>query len=127
MKSELVGYIKKSDSGKALKINILKSALDKANITKGMDGTEYVSLIMNLDKIKRIIGDEHEVTSVCQLIDEDIQVKVCPECGEPWDSPNDAECPSCHSPIKPMYMSKVEYEGHMEKERKEHPEVYGTG
>ena len=69
--SELVGYVRKSNAGNALKLNILKSALDKAATVEGKDGTEYVSLIMNLSKIKMIIGDEHEVTSVCQLIEED--------------------------------------------------------
>lgn len=70
-RSELVGYVRKSNAGNALKLNILKSALDKAQTVEGKDGTKYVSLIMNLSKIKMIIGDEHEVTSVCQLIDEE--------------------------------------------------------
>ena len=68
-KSELVGYVRKSNAGNALKLNILKSALDKAQTVEGKDGTEYVSLIMNLSKVKMIIGDEHEVTSVCQLVE----------------------------------------------------------
>ena len=71
-RSELVGYVRKSNAGNALKLNILKSALESAQTVEGKDGTKYVSLIMNLSKIKMIIGDEHEVTSVCQLMDEDI-------------------------------------------------------
>ena len=69
-KSELVGYVRKTNSGNALKLNILKSALDEAETVKGKDGTQYVSLIMNLTKIKMIIGGEHEVTSICQLTEE---------------------------------------------------------
>ena len=69
VRSELVGYVRKSDKGNALKLNILKSALDDAQTVKGEDGTEYVSLIMNLSKIRMIIGDEQSVTSVCQLIE----------------------------------------------------------
>lgn len=70
-RSELVGYVRKSNSGNALKLNVLKSAIDEAPTIEGKDGTEYVSLIMNLSKIKMIIGDEHEVTSICQLYDEE--------------------------------------------------------
>lgn len=70
-KSELVGYVRKSNAGNALKLNILKSALDKAPVVEGKDGTQYVSLIMNLSKVRMIIADEHEVTSVCQLVEED--------------------------------------------------------
>jgi len=70
-KSELVGYVRKSNCGNALKLAILKSAIDNAQTVEGKDGAEYVSLIMNLSKIRMIIGDEHEVTSVCQLIEED--------------------------------------------------------
>ena len=70
-RSELVGYVRKSNAGNALKLNILKTALDNAQTVEGKDGTEYVSLVMNLSKIKMIIGDEHEVTSVCQLIEEE--------------------------------------------------------
>jgi hypothetical protein len=64
--NELVGYVRKSNSGDSLKVNILKSALDEHTVVKGKDGTEYVSLIINLAKIKMIIDDEHQVTSVCQ-------------------------------------------------------------
>lgn len=69
--SELVGYVRKSNAGNALKLNILKSAVDNAQTVEGKDGTQYVSLIMNLSKIRMIIGDEQEVTSVCQLIEEE--------------------------------------------------------
>lgn len=71
MKSELVGYVKKSNNGNALKLKILKSALEDAETVKGIDGTEYISLIMNLSKIKMIISDEHEITSLCQLTEEE--------------------------------------------------------
>ena len=75
-RSELVGYVRKSNAGNALKLNILKSAVDNAQTVEGKDGTQYVSLIMNLSKIRMIIGDEQEVTSVCQLIDEDEEAEA---------------------------------------------------
>jgi len=70
-KSELVGYVRKSNAGNALKINILKSAFDNAQTVEGRDGTEYVSFIVNLTKIRMIIGDEQDVTSVCQIIEDE--------------------------------------------------------
>jgi hypothetical protein len=75
-RSELVGYVRKSNAGNALKLNILKSAVDNAQTVEGKDGTQYVSLIMNLSKIRMVIGDEQEVTSVCQLIDEDEEAEA---------------------------------------------------
>jgi len=68
-KSELVGYVRKTNAGSALKICILKSALENAQTEMGKDGTEYVTLTVNLSKLKLIIGDEHEVTSVCQVVE----------------------------------------------------------
>jgi len=75
-RSELVGYVRKSNAGNALKLNILKSAVDNAQTVEGKDGTQYVSLIMNLSKIRMVIGDEQEVTSVCQLIDDDEEAEA---------------------------------------------------
>ena len=74
-RSELIGYVRKSNVGNALKITLLKSAFEEAQSVKRQDGTEYVSLIVNLAKIKKIIGDDQEVTSVCQLIEDEIQEK----------------------------------------------------
>ena len=69
-KSELIGYVRKSNAGSALKICLLKEAIDKAKTVEGKDGTQYYSLIINLSKLRLIIGDEHEVTSICQLVDD---------------------------------------------------------
>jgi len=70
MKSELIGYVRKSNAGSAIKICLLKEAVDKAKTVTGKDGTEYLSLIINAAKLRMIVnGDEQEVTSVCQLID----------------------------------------------------------
>ena len=68
--SLLVGFVRKSNAGNALKLNLDVSALNGAAKVAGKDGKEYISLIINLAKIKAIIADEHEVTSVCQLVDD---------------------------------------------------------
>ena len=70
-RSELVGYVRKSNAGNALKISILKSAFDNAQTISDKDGDGYVSLIVSLAKIRMIIGDQKEVTSVCQLIEKE--------------------------------------------------------
>lgn len=75
-RSELVGYIRKSENSNVLKLNLLKSSLDTAKTVDSKDGTEYVSLIMNLAKIRMIVGDEHDVTAVCQLIDENGELSI---------------------------------------------------
>jgi len=72
-KSELIGYARKSNLGSALKICLLKEAVDKAKTITGKDGTEYICLIINAAKVRLILNDEHEVTSVCQLFDESPQ------------------------------------------------------
>ena len=69
-RTEIVGYIRLSKVGNALKMTIMKSALDKARTVESRDGTEYVSLIMNLDNIRDIIGGGREVASVCELVEE---------------------------------------------------------
>lgn len=70
-RAELVGYVRKSSDGVALKLNIHKGAFDKAQAYRGRDGEEYVGLIVNLDKVKMLIGDQKEVTSICQMVDGD--------------------------------------------------------
>lgn len=70
-KSELIGFVRKSNAGNALKLNLNKEALLKAETVTGKDETEYIALIINLAKVKMIIEGEQEVTSVCQLRDDE--------------------------------------------------------
>ncbi|KYK29873.1 MAG: hypothetical protein AYK23_01420 [Candidatus Proteinoplasmatales archaeon SG8-5] len=67
--SQLVGYVRKSRGGGALNLSIDAAAFSKAERFTGSDGREFVSLIVNLDKVQDIIEGEREVTSLCQLID----------------------------------------------------------
>lgn len=67
--SQLVGYVRKSKSGGALNLSIDADAFSKAERFTGSDGREFVSLIVNLDKVQDIIEGEREVTSLCQLTD----------------------------------------------------------
>ena len=68
-KSMLVGYIRKSKAGGALKLSIDAEAFKKAEQYASADGRQFVQLIVNADKVGQIISGEREVTSVCQLVD----------------------------------------------------------
>ena len=88
-KDELVGYVRKSDDGKALKLNILKSSLDEIPVVTGNDGVEYVSLLINISRIKMLLGDEHEITSV--YVKQDEEPTSSPASQEPMKKKQDAK------------------------------------
>lgn len=54
----LVGYVQKDDTRPALKICILKEALDKLEVQEGTDGTRFIRIFVNLDDIRGVIDDE---------------------------------------------------------------------
>jgi|LGVD01.1.fsa_nt_gb hypothetical protein len=68
MESKLIGYVRKSNNGNALKLNISAEAFEEAQRYTTQDGKEYVNLITNLEKIKEIIDDQREVTSISQIL-----------------------------------------------------------
>lgn len=68
MESKLIGYVRKSNNGNALKLSISTEAFEEAQRYTTQDGKEYVNLITNLEKIKEIIDDQREVTSISQIL-----------------------------------------------------------
>lgn len=68
MESKLIGYVRKSNNGNALKMSISTEAFEEAQRYTTQDGKEYVNLITNLEKIKEIIDDQREVTSISQIL-----------------------------------------------------------
>ncbi len=70
-KSQLIGYVRKSKSGGALRMSIDAEAFSNAVKYAGNDGRQFVSLIANADKVGQILHGEREVTSLCQFIDEE--------------------------------------------------------
>jgi len=70
-KSQLIGYVRKTKSGGALRMSIDAEAFSNAVKFAGRDGRQFVSLIANADKVSQILGGEREVTSLCQLVDEE--------------------------------------------------------
>lgn len=67
--SQLIGYVRKSNNGGALKMSIDAEAFTKAERYKSQDGREFVQLIANADKIGQILEGDREVTSLCQLVE----------------------------------------------------------
>ena len=69
VESQLVGYVRKSNNGGALKLSIDAEAFANAERYKSQDGREFVALIVNADKVGQILEGQREVTSLCQLVD----------------------------------------------------------
>lgn len=67
VQSELVGYVRKSKNGNALKVNISAEAFERAKRYFSQDGKEYVQLVVSLPKVTEIIDGSRDVTSVCQI------------------------------------------------------------
>ncbi len=67
--SQLIGYVRKSNNGGALKFSIDTKAFEDAQRFSTKDGREYVQLIANIPKVREIISGEREVTSMCQIIE----------------------------------------------------------
>lgn len=70
MQSKLVGYVRKSNKGNALRMSIQVDAFNEAARYTTRDGKEYVQLVSNLEKIREIAKGEREVTSICQIVED---------------------------------------------------------
>jgi len=68
-RSELIGYVRKSKGGNALKLNLSAEALNKAERYKSQGGEDFIGLIIHLGRVNEVIEGERECTSVCQLSD----------------------------------------------------------
>ena len=66
--SNLLGYARKSNNGKALKLNISVDAFESSEKYSSSDGKQYVSMILNINKVQDLIGGTKEVTGIVQLV-----------------------------------------------------------
>jgi len=66
-KSELMGFVRRTKSGKALRLSISTDAFQKAERYTTKDGTEFVPMFIRLGSIYQILEGEKEVTAVNQL------------------------------------------------------------
>tara|TARA_R110000751_G_scaffold10563_2_gene38400 strand:- start:749 stop:970 length:222 start_codon:yes stop_codon:yes gene_type:complete len=71
MSSLLVGYIRKANSGANLKVSINVQAFKDCEIYTTSDGQQYVSLVMSLSAVNRVIGGERAVSTLSQIIEDD--------------------------------------------------------
>lgn len=67
MKSELVGFVRMSRTGNAVKVSISKDAFTNARSYLSQNGEEFVPLVINLSQLEQLISGEKEVTSISQI------------------------------------------------------------
>ena len=65
----LVGYVRKSNAGGAVKISINTDAFSDCATYVTSDGQAYVPLVMSLNALEKVLNGERAVTTVTQLQD----------------------------------------------------------
>ncbi len=68
MPSLLVGYVRRSNAGGAIKLSINTNAFGDCETYTTADGQTYASLVISLDAIRKVIDGDRAVTTVSQLI-----------------------------------------------------------
>tara|TARA_R110000824_G_scaffold73751_2_gene187759 strand:- start:254 stop:508 length:255 start_codon:yes stop_codon:yes gene_type:complete len=63
----LVGYARKANAGGAIKISINKQAFEDCETYTTSDGQQYISLVIGLHALRRVIDGERAVTTISQL------------------------------------------------------------
>ena len=71
--SKLVGFVRKSATGKSLKVNVNKKLFNEAGSYLSGRGEEYVSLFINLDSVLDLIGEQREYAVLAQMVDTEAQ------------------------------------------------------
>lgn len=66
-----MGFVRRSNNGGALKLSVSQKAFEGADRYVTSDGTEYVGMIINLNRLRNILNGEQEVTAISQLTGED--------------------------------------------------------
>lgn len=68
MPNLLVGYVRRSNAGGAVKLSINKNAFGDCDTYTTSDGQTYASLVISLSALRKVIDGERAVTTVSQLI-----------------------------------------------------------
>ena len=66
--SLLVGYVRRSNAGGAIKISINTNAFGDCETYTTSDGQAYVPLVISLSALRKVIDGNRVVTTVSQLI-----------------------------------------------------------
>jgi hypothetical protein len=67
--STLVGYVRRSGAGGALKVSIDAEAIHMCSTYTTSDGRAYVPLVISLRALQRVLDGERAVTTISQLVD----------------------------------------------------------
>ena len=70
-KSMLVGFARKSKSGKSLKVNVSKDAFESAEGYTNSKGEEFVTMIINMDGLLDLLSEKRDFLPVKNLQSED--------------------------------------------------------
>ena len=68
-KSNLVGYVRKSNAGGAIKVSINSDALSDCNTYVTSDGQEYIPLVISRNALNKVLNGERVVTTISQIVD----------------------------------------------------------
>ena len=68
-KSNLVGYVRRSNAGGAIKVSINSDAFSDCDTYVTSDGQEYVPLVMSLNALNKVLNGERVVTTISQIQD----------------------------------------------------------
>jgi len=68
--SLLVGYVRKSNAGGALKVSVNTSAFSDCNTYTTSDGQAYVPLVISMAALRRVMDGERSVTTISHLLPE---------------------------------------------------------
>jgi hypothetical protein len=62
--SLLVGYVRKASARNTIKVSINTQAFSECEIYTTSDGQQYVSLVMSLSALNRVINGERAITTI---------------------------------------------------------------
>jgi hypothetical protein len=68
-KTNLVGYVRKSNAGGAVKVSINTDAFTECETYVTSDGQEYVPLIISVNALNKVLDGERVVTTISQMVD----------------------------------------------------------
>ena len=68
-KSNLVGYVRRSNAGGEIKVSINSDAFSDCDTYVTSDGQEYVPLVISLNALNKVLNGERVVTTISQIQD----------------------------------------------------------
>jgi len=64
----LVGYVRKSNAGKAIKLSVNTSSFSDCGTYVTSDGQTYVQLVISLSALESVLNGTRSVTSISHMI-----------------------------------------------------------